>query len=55
MIVCENFTVPLDKLKGIIRMKCNVEVRKYKTYSAKKTALGKLKRKFKDQYLKVWY
>ncbi|XP_073130876.1 uncharacterized protein [Henckelia pumila] len=54
MIVRENPTIPVDKLKGIIRRKCNVEVTKYKAYMAKKSALEKLKGKFKDQYLKLW-
>ncbi|XP_073015717.1 uncharacterized protein [Primulina eburnea] len=54
MIVCENPTIPVDKLKRLIRRKCNVDVSKYKTYRAKKAALEKLKGNFKDQYLKLW-
>ncbi|XP_073037438.1 uncharacterized protein [Primulina eburnea] len=54
MIVCENPTIPVEKLKRVIRRKCNVDVSKYKAYRAKKAALEKLKGMFKDQYLKLW-
>ncbi|XP_073015817.1 uncharacterized protein [Primulina eburnea] len=54
MIVCENPTIPVEKIKRLIRRKCNVDVSKYKAYRPKKAALEKIKGKYEDQYLKLW-